>query len=194
MPELSEHIAVMLPSKNDREAYNALFRNYFARLLAYAELFTDKENARDIVQDLMVYLWDHSDKISIHTSLEAYLFRSVYRRCLNHLQHEKVIRQHSDKTTSLYENEYRYYDPESNPVIVKIFSQELHREIEEAIASLPDKCRQAFISSYIDGLKTKEIAAILNITERTAETHIYHALKVLRSKLKDKFFLIPWLF
>ncbi len=195
MPVLPETDSIKLPHKSDREGFNRMFKAFFPRLVAYAELFLDQESARDVVQDLMVYIWEQSDAIVIHSSLEAYLFRAVYRRCLNRLDHERVVKAYSEKSAFLLEEEERYYDPESNPVILKIFSAELHKEIQEAIASLPDKCRQAFVARYIDGMKTKEIAERMDVSERTAETHIYHALRHLRGLLKDKFYLIiPLLF
>lgn len=193
MGGIIENATIKLPAKNDREGFNRLFKCYFPRLIAYAELFLDTENARDIVQDLMVHLWDQSENISIHSSLDAYLFRSVYRRCLNRINHDNVVKEYCLRSAVMFKEEERFYDPENNPVILKIFSNELHREIKDAIDCLPEKCRQAFISRYIDGLKTKEIAGMLQITERTAETHIYHALKHLRAKLKDKFYVLLFL-
>lgn len=191
MPLSSSVTAVVkLPSKSDRNGYERLFRSYYPRLLAYAELFTDRAAAEDIVQELMIHLWDQCENISIHCSLEAYLFRSVYRRCLNRINHEKVAMAYRQRSAFLHEDEERNYDPENNPVILKLFSSELKTEIENAIASLPVKCRQAFIASYIDGLSAREIAETLGISERTAETHIYHALKHLRLKLKAEYLIM----
>lgn len=179
------------PRKNEREKFNELFRFYIPRLLAYAELFTDKENARDIVQDLMVHVYDNSDSIIIHTSLEAYLFKAVYLRCLNHIKHKRIEAGHTQQQIDFFiENESSYYDPDENEIIRKIYSSELKAELDSAINELPLKCREAFIKSYIQEKKTREIAEELNISERTVESHVYSALKHLRSKLKDKLFLL----
>jgi len=179
-----------LPDKKDREGFNLIFREFYPRLLAYGELFLDHDSAEDIVQDLMVNLWDNADKTEIHTSLESYLYRSVYRSCLNRIKSNKIRDRYKINQTATTQEEAEFYDPDENETIKKIFSLELGHEINEAIASLPEKCREVFIKSYIGNQKTREIASELNISERTAEAHIYNALKHLRIKLKDKFIML----
>lgn len=181
-----------LPDKEDREGYNKLFQFYYPRLVAYGELFLDKPSAEDIVQDLMVYVWQNSGNLSIHTSLEAYLFKSVYLRSLNRIRDLKVRSATTAKKAldRFMDSESIHYDPDRNEIIRKIFSAELRKEIDDAIAGLPPKCREAFIESYINDRKTSEIAGLLSISERTVETHVYTALKQLRKKLKDNMYLI----
>lgn len=69
---------------------------------------------------------------------------------------------------------------------------ELKEEIDTAIQCLTSKCKEAFILSYIHEMKNREIAAAMNISERTVETHVYNALKILRNKLKNNllFFML----
>ncbi len=180
----------ILPVKSDRDKFNTLFRQYYPQLLAYAGIFLDEDSAKDIVQDLMVYLWEKSDQINIHTSLESYLFRAVYQRCLNAIKHKRIKETYSQKKSAFQETEIEFYDPDRNQVIKEIFSKELRKMLDDAIETLPPRCREVFIKSYIEGLHTTEIATALQITERTAETHIYTALKHLRDKLKDKAFIL----
>ena len=49
--------------------------------------------------------------------------------------------------------------------------------------TLPDRSRDVFRLSYLDGLTHAEIAAKLGISERTVDWHIYTALQSLRSSL-----------
>ena len=55
--------------------------------------------------------------------------------------------------------------------------------IQEAIATLPEKCREVFVLSKIEGLKNREIAEKLNISEKTVERHMSIALSKLREEL-----------
>lgn len=181
---------ITLPGCNDKKEFEKFFKHYYPRLLAYGELFLDRPSVEDIIQDLMVYLWFHADSLKIHTSVEAYLFKSVYQRCLNIIRQQKVRSAIDGKRKLLIEDEETYYDPEKNSFIRDLFSSELRNEIDAAIESLPPKCREAFIKSYIYNLKTSEIAEMLGISERTVETHIYSALKLLRKKLKSNLYLI----
>ena len=76
-----------------------------------------------------------------------------------------------------------FYSPDHNDVIQAIEGQELHNQIETAIQKLPDKCRQAFVMSYLHEMKNKEIADIMGVSVRTVDAHIYKALKHLRNQL-----------
>ena len=51
------------------------------------------------------------------------------------------------------------------------------------IAILPEKCREVFVLSKIEGLKNREIAEKLNISEKTVERHMSIALSKLREEL-----------
>ena len=65
------------------------------------------------------------------------------------------------------------------------------KNLEDAITSLPPKCREVFMMSYIENLPNKDISARLGISLSTVENHIYSALKQLRVALaKDKAFLL----
>lgn len=179
-----------LPPKFDREAYNHLFKEYYPHLLAYGELFLDTQAAEDIVQDVLVNIWKNSESLEIHTSLESYLFKSVYLRCLNQIKQQKVRKGFNQIVSNEFlELETQYFNPDQNDAIRKIFMEELKDEIDKAMNFLTAKCREAFSLSYIHDMKNKEIAVIMNISERTVETHIYNALKILRTKLKNNLFL-----
>ncbi|MDP4289890.1 MAG: RNA polymerase sigma-70 factor [Bacteroidota bacterium] len=184
-----------LPDKGDREAFDALFKQFYPRLTAYACLFLDDGVAEDVVQDLFLYLWEKSDYIDIRFSLEAYLFKAVYLRCLNQLKqiktrdsHHKLIGIH------LQQLEKQLFDPETNESIRKLYMKELEADINAAIDSLPEKCREVFKLSYLFDLKNKEISEVMDISISTVENHVYNALKVLRKKLSKHAHLFSIIF
>ena len=56
-------------------------------------------------------------------------------------------------------------------------------QIHSAIHSLPEKCRQVFLMSKINGLSYAEIAEYLGISVKTVENQIVRGLKLIREKL-----------
>ena len=62
--------------------------------------------------------------------------------------------------------------------------QDIERIITEVIDSLPEKCREFFIKSKIEGKKQKEIAAELNISLKTVENQMAIAYKKIKGELK----------
>ena len=67
-----------------------------------------------------------------------------------------------------------------------VFSEEdVEKLATEIINTLPEKCREIFVKSRIEGKKHAEIAAELNISTKTVENQMTIAYKKLRSSLKD---------
>ena len=61
-------------------------RDRFAESYLY-----DEEEAKDLVQDLFFYIWDHANTLQVATSLKAYLYTSLRNRCLNVLRDRKTV-------------------------------------------------------------------------------------------------------
>jgi RNA polymerase sigma-70 factor, ECF subfamily len=172
------------PFSVDLNAFNRLFTDHYPSLRAYAALLVGNDTAEDIVQDVFLNTWKNRDDINIHTSVRSYLFRSVYNRCLNKLGHLKM--QHGKQRELEYALNIREVilsDPDKNPVIQKLYVNELREELHQAIENLPEKCREVFKLSYLNDHRNKEISEILNISVSTVEKHINHALKTLRKTL-----------
>ncbi|CAK7067540.1 MAG: ECF RNA polymerase sigma-E factor [Parabacteroides distasonis] len=171
--------------KGDRIAFNELYRQYYLSLRSYAELFLDEEESEDVVQDVFLNVWLRKEGLDDSQSLQGYLLRSVYNSSLNVLKKKG----RSNDYRSVYEQEieeigYKYYDPDANDVIRKLYNQDLRTEINAAINSLPARCREVFTLSYLHDMPSKEISLQLGISLSTVDNHIYSALKLLREKLK----------
>ena len=173
------------PFKIEIEAFTSLFKIHYPPLKAYACLFVDNETAEDIVQEVFIYIWENKGTIAIHTSIKAYLFKSTYTRCLNYLNRQKMITTNRRQIEQeLKDYEASFFDPDKNEIIRKLYMNDLRDEINKAIESLPQKCREVFTLSYIMDMKNKEIGKFLDISVSTVEKHINYALKVLRQLLQ----------
>ena len=173
--------------KGSQKAYTLLFNKYYKDLVLFGGNFLpNKELCEDIVQSVFMRLWRDKDVLDIETSLKSYLLRSVQNRCLDELRHKKVIRIH--ETYSLNFGAYYDYDTENY-----ILYSDLEGHLEEALSQLPEPFREAFLMNRMEGLKYREIAEKLNVSERTVEVRIGKALSLLRNHLKD-FFKILLLF
>ena len=167
-----------------REAFDEMCGRYYAPLTAYARLFLHGNWAQDVVQDVFVNVWSRREGLDPDQSLYGYLLRSVYNQSVNYVNKNR----HAGNYRSYYQERiesigYTYYDPDRNPVIEKLYSQELRASINEAVGALPEKCREVFTMSYLQGFSHREISEQLGIAQSTVENHIYLALKALRSKL-----------
>ena len=171
----------------DLKAFDTLFRKYYPMLCAYGHRFVDLEDAEEIVEDSLLWIWENRETLVIESSLSSYLFKMVYRRALNKFAHIDAT-QRAD--TRFYEEmqemlqDTDYYQME-----------ELTKRIEEAIAALPESYRESFVMHRFRDMSYKEIAETLGVSPKTIDYRIQQALKQLRTDLKDYLpLLLPILF
>jgi RNA polymerase sigma-70 factor, ECF subfamily len=164
---------------DDRFALNTLFATYYQKLCTFAFTYLhDRQEAEEIVSDVFVNLWKARHRLSIEKDIQSYLYISVKHACFESLnkQHPE-LESDSDVIdlldvidTSISVNELEY--------------QELRHELEHAVSLLPARCQQIFIMSRFDGLKYREISAILGISEKTVENQLVKALHVVRTAMR----------
>lgn len=145
-----------------------------------------EEDAENIVHDVFLELWEKKEIIQLPINLNAFLYTITKNKCLNHLKHKKVIWEATNKM-----KEQQRITLQMKFESLKAFDDELFAEekveaiIERVVNSLPEKCREIFIKSRLEGKKHKEIAEELNISTHTIEAQMNIAYKKLRSELKD---------
>ena len=167
--------------RGDQKAFDALFRRYYPALCAYGHRFVDLEDAEEIVEDSLLWIWENRETLVIESSLSSYLFKMVYRRALNKLAHIDAT-QRADT---------RFYEEMQE----MLQDTELTKRIEEAIAALPESYRESFVMHRFRDMSYKEIAETLGVSPKTIDYRIQQALKQLRTDLKDYLpLLLPILF
>lgn len=159
------------------EAFNTLFKRYYLALCTFGSRFIRLEDAEEIAQDVMLWIWENHSQLNIEHSLKQYLFRSVYHRAMNRIT-QLEAKQRID--TTFYE---RFVDTIQDIDISHI--NEMSRHINQAINELPESYREAFIMNRFQDLSYKEIAEKLNVSPKTIDYRIQQALKILRIKLRD---------
>ncbi len=174
--------------EGDVGSFSDLFKQTHPRLMGYCQLFVkNKTEAEDIVQECFFSLWENRYKIDPHKSVESLLFVSLRNRCLNYLK------EHSRYSfASLQEgavpNELQYlYQLDFNEQKEMSLEEQLIEALKNAIEELPERKKQIFIKSKMEGLKQKEIARQLGISVKTVEKHLKEAKLELRLKLEKKF-------
>ena len=173
--------------------FGKVYVAHFSKMKRFAqEYVSSEEDAENIVQDVFLELWEKRAVLSMPVNLMAFLFTATKNRCVDHLRHKTVVRETADK---LMEEQRLLLKMKFDSL--EAFDQnfltdsDIEEILNKAIDSLPEKCRQIFIKSRIEGKKQKEIAAELNVSINTVETQMGIAYKKLRDELKD---YLPLLF
>lgn len=165
----------------ERSTFESLFRDQYQSLTFLAIKYVkDYETANSIVQDSFITLWERRLVIDADGPLKAWLSTTVRNRCINYLRDNNKFNRDLLILEGL-ENSAGAFNAD------KVVERELEKNIDQAIASLPEKCREIFELSRNEGLKYNEIALRLNISIKTVETQMGRALTSLRKSLA------PWL-
>ncbi len=161
---------------NLTEVYN----KYQSKLyrLAFHYLKT-KQAAEDVVADVFAKIIESGIDLNKIRNIEGYLYLMVKRRCLDELQKFSNKKCQELNTSLNHQVLVTFNDPET-----EYLNKELALKISSSINKLPEKCRMVFLMVKEDKLKYKEVAQLLDISEKTVEMHMGLALKSLRSDLQ----------
>jgi RNA polymerase sigma-70 factor (ECF subfamily) len=163
--------------KNSNQGvFEMVFKYYYSGLVVYADqIINDTPVSEDIVQSVFMKLWETREKLEIR-SFRSYFIQCVKNRCIDYLRNKEVRNKFSQQKIS--------FDPIDFQEELWLRS-ELDEIIQQAIDRLPPRCREIFLMSRIENLKTSEIAERLELSGRTVETQISKALKLLRVELAE---------
>lgn len=177
--------------KNDNNPNSVVFSDiyisYYSKLVRFAkEYVVIDEDAENIIQDVFMKLWERQDSLHLIDNINAYLFRLVRNKCLDYLRHKLSVEKCNKSVQDSFETELNLKIQSLDRFDEDFVSEEnMEKIVNDAINSLPRKCREIFLSSRIEGLKYREISERFNISVNTVENQMSIALKKLRVKLKD---------
>ncbi|WP_417359207.1 RNA polymerase sigma factor [Galbibacter sp.] len=155
------------------------FNHFYLKHIQSASNFAyykcgDKDGALDLVQDAFYKIWENCSKIDF-TKAKTYLFTTVNNLFLNKVKHNKVVMDYA-KDAPLMDR-----TNESPEYILE--EEEFKVKLQNAIALLTDSQREVFLLNRIDGKKYKEIADLLDISQKAVEKRMSAALKILREHI-----------
>lgn len=170
-------------NEGDHHTYKFIFDNYYALMCSIAyEYVEDYYTSQNIVEDVMLSIWEKRQQLNISTSIKSYLLTSVHNKCIDHLRSQsreaEVFSLESEIGLS------SCYIPDQE-MFEQIVLTELEEQIERIIQSMPEECKRVFLLSRYGNKSYAEIADKLNISVNTVKYHIKKALSLLREELKD---------
>lgn len=174
LKQLQQQIALY----NDMGAYKKLYELFFPPLYRFSfSMVKSKEAAEEIVSDVFIKIWQIRNELHKVDSLNVYLYVITKNFSLNY-----IAKNFKNPTISLADIDveilYSSPSPEENMI-----SEEMHKRILDSIKELPPQCRIIFQLVKEDGLKYKEVAAVLNISAFTVRNQVAIAMKKIAEAL-----------
>jgi len=156
-----------------KELYDRWGDNLFQLAIA---IIRSKEMAEEIVEDVFIKLWEKRRELSAVANLKFYLMVMTKNRSYDYL------RRYGNKDISLDDWAIPYYRVESTPEDLLI-TDEIINQVNKAINDLPAQCRLIFKLVKEDGLKYREAAELLQLSQKTIENQIGIALKKIHAAI-----------
>jgi RNA polymerase sigma factor (sigma-70 family) len=138
-------------------------------------ILKDEEEAKDIVQEAMIRVWNKRDEMHTYLNMEAWCMRIVRNLSLDRIKSKQYNSDSLDTT-------YNLSAPGANPE-QKTEIDNTMENIHNFIASLPDKQRQIMQLRDIEGFSYKEIGDILNLDANNVKVNLFRARKSVRENL-----------
>jgi RNA polymerase sigma-70 factor (family 1) len=161
-------------SEGDEHAFNEVFSLFYQRIsYMVVRLLGDAEDAKDILAEVFVKLWDRRTNFQSLAAMKAFLYVAARNRSLDHLKTKK--RQEASRSG------YAYWTDHPEEVSALVLDAELVVQLEREIQALPAKCREIVQLAYYEGLSSEQIAQQLGISLQTVWNQKTTAMKKLRA-------------
>jgi RNA polymerase sigma-70 factor (ECF subfamily) len=164
-------------SKGEIASFDALFVRYYPLVLQFILGFVkNREDARDLSQDIFLKIWLQREKLTEVENLHNYLFQMAKNVVFDFFRKEIA--------TGPMETAPKITIEEEASLDAYVEARDLEMLIDAAVERMPEQRRKVFHMSRYEGLSNDEIAQQLEISKRTVETHISHALKELKTLIR----------
>jgi RNA polymerase sigma-70 factor, ECF subfamily len=188
VPDEDDLLLVERVLAGDRRAFEPLVRKHERRVFRVTlAVLGNIEDAEEAMQDTFVKAFRHLDQFRREARFTTWLTRIAVNEAIQKRNARKNFVPLAD-----LDNSEEQFTPKrreswrSNPEQV-YGKQEIHRFVEEAIQSLPEIYREAFVLRDIEELSAEEAAEALGITIPALKSRLLRARLMLRDSLAEKF-------
>ncbi len=185
---LSDQELTALLREGEEKAFTEIYKRYHSLLYIYAhKKLRDKQEAQDIVQEVLSALWNKRLNLPCELSLTSYLYTATRNKALDLFAHRKVEAKYLTSVQG-----FIHTSVDSADFLAR--EHDLKRLIEKEIEALPPRMREAFRLSRELRLTHKDVAARMDISEQTASTQIKKALRILKMRVGTGFWTLLLVF
>lgn len=183
---MEEHILFSKIQQGDAASFEWLYKKYHPRMYVFCYgLLHDSDKAKGIVQECFIAFWEHRTHIDAPEAISAYLFRIMKNLCVKQIRRDTILNNFSKiETMTLRELELASYTAEHN-ILNDLYFKDLNKRYLEALDKLPKQCQTIFRMNRNQGMRSDEIAGVLNLSVRTVENQLYRGLKLIKKSLGD---------
>lgn len=156
--------------------YDAIYREHAQKLRNFLYYRCgDLDQANDLTQEAFLRLWNKCAEVIAET-VAGFLFTAARNLFLDQKRSEKVSLKFEKSQVSKVNQEDPFF---------QLRTKEFQAKIDDTIAQLPEKQREAFLMNRIDKMTYKEIALTLRISQTAVEKRVAKALVALKGAIDE---------
>ena len=167
---------------NDRKAQRQLYKSFYGKMLSICMRYAgDRDEAKDILQDGFVKVFQSLEKFNRDGSLEGWIRRIMVNTAIDKIRRDKrslIISQSEDLLDKGIEEEVE--DEEEDEYLDLSM-----KDVVRAMQDLSPGYKAVFNLYVMEDMTHKEIAAELGISEGTSKSNLAKAKLNLRKILLD---------
>ena len=165
---------------SQKHAFDQLFERYSQPLYRFSKsLLKNHEDAEGIVQEVFFRIWKKRREIDESRSFSSYLFSIAHNVIVDQVR--KRVKEQKYEDFIVRQAQVSYMNPED-----EMEFNELKSLVDDVVSELPERRKQIYRLSRVEGLSHKEIAKRMNIQAKTVENQLNLALKQIRSQLGNQ--------
>jgi RNA polymerase sigma-70 factor (ECF subfamily) len=160
--------------KGDAHAFERLYREFSGRVYGLCLRMTrDPSAAEDCVQEAFINAWRALDRFEIRSSFSTWLHRIAVNVVLGKRRRPSFGLETPLEAEHLEQSDWALDGPVEA------------RDLEAAIAGLPDGARDVLVLTGIYGYSHVEAAQMLGVAEGTSKAQLHRARKLLKERLEE---------
>lgn len=161
----------------EKQQFALLVSRYQGALYRHAvSMVLDHDTAADMVQDAFIRAYTGLRSCRDHTRFRAWLFQTLRNRCLDHLKEAR-------RRNVPLEDAGPLMDPAEGPAR-RVERDRLRRDIHQALTSLPEAQREAFLMHCVEDLPYETMSELLNASVSALKMRVLRAREALVSALR----------
>jgi RNA polymerase sigma-70 factor (ECF subfamily) len=158
---------------------------YYERVNRFiVSLVKDQWAADDLIQETFIKVRNSLDSVRDPEKLSSWIYRIAYNLCQDHF---KTIKKEAINGCEL-EVKSEPLIPESikNTIQTKLEQQQMGSCVQQQVDSLPEALKTILTMYDVLGFTHKEIAEIIDITEKNSKVRLHRARQALKKILEEK--------
>ena len=184
--QLSDEILIKKFQEGEIDAYNEIVHRYKDRLYNFIYRFlNDMDRSEDLVQDTLIKLYTHKNSYREIAKFSTWLYTIAANLAKTELRKLKRRKTFSITELSYDDREFIISSSDSDPSKDHL-SQNLEKNIQNALSELPDDFKTIIILRDIQELSYDDISKIVELPLGTVKSRINRGRLKLQQLLKRK--------